>query len=422
MPLQDLTPQLRTRLNRMERAVGWFVTTALVLLLAGFISYIYHAAENKGWFKIKAPFVTYVKSAAGINVGDPVYMMGFPVGQVLSVEPPPPRVPQDVKVVFEIKEPYFRYIWTKGSYVKANSSGLLGRELEVTRATNGFALCSTHPVHHLSLAEVAEHAAKHPNRWQLFQNVYDANSNLVLGAYSQLVTTNADGSLDTTNLDRLTALKIGGLYVYDNQVKRHGIVSVWNRQLEHYEEAGEEPVYLAMDETPALTERLDQIVAQVQTALPGILAITNRINLILDHTADVTSNLNHTLVSAQPMVTNFALLSGNLRTPGGLGAWVLNTNGMDQVTLALTNINTLLAHSDTNLDAIADDIAVSLIHLGNITSNLDVQVQNNPQALSNIMKTIVDSDDMIQGLKRHWLLRSAFKTKKTNAPPVKPTH
>ena len=252
--------------------------------------------------------------------------------------------------------------------------------------------------------------------------MYDANSNLVLGAYSQLVTTNADGSLDTTNLDRLTALKIGGLYVYDNQVKRHGIVSVWNRQLEHYEEAGEEPVYLAMDETPALTERLDQIVAQVQTALPGILAITNRINLILDHTADVTSNLNNTLVSAQPMVTNFALLSGNLRTPGGLGAWVLNTNGMDQVTLALTNINTLLAHSDTNLDAIADDIAVSLIHLGNITSNLDVQVQNNPQALSNIMKTIVDSDDMIQGLKRHWLLRSAFKTKKTNAPPVKPTH
>ena len=152
------------------------------------------------------------------------------------------------------------------------------------------------------------------------------------------------------------------------------------------------------------------------------MAITNRINLILDHTADVTSNLNNTLVSAQPMVTNFALLSGNLRTPGGLGAWVLNTNGMDQVTLALTNINTLLAHSDTNLDAIADDIAVSLIHLGNITSNLDVQVQNNPQALSNIMKTIVDSDDMIQGLKRHWLLRSAFKTKKTNAPPVKPTH
>ena len=31
MALQDLTPQLRTRLNRMERAVGWFVLLGLIL-------------------------------------------------------------------------------------------------------------------------------------------------------------------------------------------------------------------------------------------------------------------------------------------------------------------------------------------------------------------------------------------------------
>jgi len=36
MALQDLTPQLRTRLNRMERAVGWFVVLAAVLLILGF--------------------------------------------------------------------------------------------------------------------------------------------------------------------------------------------------------------------------------------------------------------------------------------------------------------------------------------------------------------------------------------------------
>ena len=35
MALQDLTPQLRTRLSRMERAVGWFVFLATVLLLVG---------------------------------------------------------------------------------------------------------------------------------------------------------------------------------------------------------------------------------------------------------------------------------------------------------------------------------------------------------------------------------------------------
>ncbi len=80
MALQDLTPQLRTRLSRMERAVGWFVFLATALLLFGFGYYIYHTAERKGWFKIKAPFFTYVQSSAGLNVGDPVYMMGFAVG------------------------------------------------------------------------------------------------------------------------------------------------------------------------------------------------------------------------------------------------------------------------------------------------------------------------------------------------------
>jgi hypothetical protein len=32
----------------------------------------------------------------------------------------------------------------------------------------------------------------------------------------------------------------------------------------------------------------------------------------------------------------------------------------------------------------------------------------------------MDADDLVQGLKRHWLLRSAFRTK-TNAPAMAPT-
>ena len=77
MALQDLTPQLRTRLSRMERAVGWFVFVATALLLFGFGYYIYHTAERKGWFVIKATFHTYVQSSAGLNVGDPVVYDGF---------------------------------------------------------------------------------------------------------------------------------------------------------------------------------------------------------------------------------------------------------------------------------------------------------------------------------------------------------
>jgi ABC-type transporter Mla subunit MlaD len=122
MALQDLTPQLRTRLSRMERAVGWFVFVAAALLLFGFGYYLYHTAERKGWFVIKAKFHTYIQSSAGLSVGDPVYMMGFPVGQIDSVHPMQPRDPHNVEVLFEIRDPFFRYIWTGGSYVKVNAA------------------------------------------------------------------------------------------------------------------------------------------------------------------------------------------------------------------------------------------------------------------------------------------------------------
>jgi hypothetical protein len=46
-------------------------------------------------------------------------------------------------------------------------------------------------------------------------------------------------------------------------------------------------------------------------------------------------------------------------------------------------------------------------------------VQADTNLLGGISKTIADTDDFVQGLKRHWLLRSAFKTKATNAPAKK---
>src|SRR5258706_9998913 len=172
MGLQDLTPQLRTRLSRMERAVGWFVFLATALLLFGFGYYIYHTAERKGWFKIKAPFHIYVLSSAGLNVGDDVYMMGFAVGKITSVEPQKPYEKYNVQVKFEILEPYFRYIWTGGSYVKVNGADFLGkRQLEVTRGTNGPAVCVTQPGFIKNNSQLEQLGATENNRWQLYQDV-----------------------------------------------------------------------------------------------------------------------------------------------------------------------------------------------------------------------------------------------------------
>ena len=39
----------------------------------------------------------------------------------------PPCDPHNVRVEFEIVDPYFRYIWTGGSYLKVNSADFLGK-------------------------------------------------------------------------------------------------------------------------------------------------------------------------------------------------------------------------------------------------------------------------------------------------------
>jgi hypothetical protein len=88
---------------------------------------------------------------------------------------------------------------------------------------------------------------------------------------------------------------------------------------------------------------------------------------------------------------------------------------------ALTNLNVLLVNADTNLNTLSDQVGMSLDNVADITSNLNVQVQANSNMLWGISKMVTDSDDFVQGLKRHWLLRSAFKTKHTNAPPASVT-
>jgi len=327
MALQDLTPQLRTRLSRMERAVGWFVFLAAALLLFGFGYYLYHTAERKGWFKIKAPFLTYVQSASGLSVGDPVYMMGFPVGEITSVAPQKPYEKHNVKVEFEIREPFFRYIWTGGSYVKINAAGFLNqRQLEVTRATNGYAIVVTQPVYVKTVDELKQLVTEQPDQWQLSQEVFDANSNLIFGAYT---------TLDESNLQVLAGMRLesNSLYAYNNQEKdKHFIVASWDGRYHHYKifKPGDDTAWLRAVESPPVSDQLQGMVTQIQQALPIVLALTNKLAAVLDNAANATSNLNTTIVEAQPVMTNLAIMSAPLREPGGLGVWALGTNGDQQ--------------------------------------------------------------------------------------------
>ena len=412
----------------MERVVGWFVFLATALLLAGFGYYLYHTAELKGWFVIKAKFHTYVQSSAGLTVGDPIVMMGFPVGNLTRVHAMPPGDAHNVLLEFEIREPYFRYITREGSVVIVNSAGFLNqRQLEITRGTNhSYALCVTQPVFDKTIPEVKKLIGHATNQWQLAQDVFDADSNVVYQAYT---------ILDRTNLARMAGLytwatagnlvRIGDLpppsntiCVYDNTLVRNRIVGAWHERRRRYINytLEKDSAWLKPVEPVGVGDRLAQVVEQVQQALPNFFALTNQLNRILDHTADLTSNLNAAVVEIRPAMTNVAPTLANvagltslLREPGGMGVWALGTNGSVQLTGVLTNVNSLLVNTDTNLNTLVFSLGQTLDHVADITSNLNAQVRADPNMLAGISKAIGDTDDLIQGLKRHWLLRSAFK-------------
>ena len=67
------------------------------------------------------------------------------------------------EVEFEIRDPYFRYIWPGGSYAKVNAADFLGkRQLEITRGTNGPAIVVTQPVFGKTIDELKQLVAAEP--------------------------------------------------------------------------------------------------------------------------------------------------------------------------------------------------------------------------------------------------------------------
>lgn len=398
MPLQDLSPQLRTRLSRMERGVGWFVFLATLLLLFGFGYYLYNVAVQRGWFVTKANFHIFVETSTGLNVGDPVTIMGFSVGHITNVHPMRPGTPHNVEVQFEVFEPYFRYIWSQGSVVKINPAGFLNqREIEVTRGTNGYAICVTQPITvFTNLDDLKANVDAEPGQWQLAQEIYDPGSNLLFRAYTWLT---------DSNLERIRGLNPGSVTAYNNREADKHYIAAWWRPRDHtYQQftTNEETAWLPVAETPPVADRLQAMISEVQNALPNFLALTNQLTRILSNTANVTSNLDQTVEQTHPLLTNADTFIARLDT--NLSITILETHPL------LTNANELVANLNTNVSATLENLAM-------ITSNLNAQVQANSNMLGGMAKTIHDYDTFVQGLKRSWLLRHLYKNEKTNAEP-----
>jgi ABC-type transporter Mla subunit MlaD len=349
MPLQDLTPELRTRLSRVERVVGVFVLLATLLLLAGFAYYLRHTAAAKGWFTPKVAYYTYLRNANGLKAGDPVKLMGFAVGEITRVEAMPPFDQYDVYIEFQIKSPYYGYLWSDSKVKVAAADFLGGRYLEVTKGINGK------------------------------PTVREEKKALFLLA---------DAGKDL------------------------------------YESAATRKLYgLEAMESPAVTDQLQVLVAKVEAAMPGILGITNRVNdilasstLAINRAAAAITNLDATVVSARPVLTNLAVITAQLRDPrGSFGEWIIPTNINRQVQTTLASANQTLVTANTNMVEIAAGLKRTLDDSAQITSNLNAQVQANSLILSEISALVIHADELMQGLKRNWLLKSSF-TGVTNEP------
>src|SRR5215212_4108020 len=160
MALNDLTPQLRTRLGRLERVVGWFVTIATVLLLFGLGYYVYNIAQRQGWFLHKVYYYTYARTAGGLKVGDPVRLMGRDAGEIMEIQTMGPFDPYNIYVRFRVRDPYFGYLWEDSRARIAAGDFLGNRYIEVTKGTNGYPTYMTDDFKKVSMAEAQDLVGK----------------------------------------------------------------------------------------------------------------------------------------------------------------------------------------------------------------------------------------------------------------------
>ena len=222
MALQDLTPQLRTRLSRLERVVGWFVTIATLLLAAGLAYYAYQLAERRGAFKRKMPYFTFVRNATGLKVGDPVKMMGFNAGEIVEITPQPPDDAYfNVYVRFRISEPYDGYLW-EDSRAKVGATDFLGnRFIEVTKGTNGSPTYLFHPFREMPLKEAE--GLLGTNTWTFSQRILDPGVNGEV--------TRPFFPLAKEALDRVRQLGSNSIQVADESLKTKRATGIWDKKL-----------------------------------------------------------------------------------------------------------------------------------------------------------------------------------------------
>ena len=355
MPINDLTPQLRTHLDRVEKWVGMFVFIATIIALVAISYYTYSTAVRKGWTKKKVPYFTLVSSADGLKVGDPVMLMGFKAGTITSVTPNAPDDYFNITVQFDIWEPYYGYLWTD-SDVRLKSSLLGGKTLEVSKGGQ---------------------------------------------------------SGNTDNLSATYSEKDGKFYVWQDPTDDEPTGKWKDEPIKK----GDMGYFLACYEGADVMGSANDLVAQLTNGLPGFLSLTNQIATLLEESTALIKNANGTITNLDPVVSNVQTISSMLTNEhGSLGEWVIPPEMNSQIVETIGTAKGTVQTTQTNIAVLSQSLNQSLLNLADITGNLRQQVQANSYMLSSISSLVIDLDDLVQGLKRNWLLKGSFAPQ-TNVIP-----
>jgi ABC-type transporter Mla subunit MlaD len=173
-------------------------------------------------------------------------------------------------------------------------------------------------------------------------------------------------------------------------------------------------VWLPTQETPPVTEQVGRLISAVESAIPPF---TNRLHEVLVGTSEALTNLSTVTHSIMPTISNLTLLSARLNeSDGALGRWLFPTNFDEQLDATLVAARSSFATAqetmtgvDSNFVVLMQKLGLSLDNLATITSNLNAQAQSNTNVLSEVSDMIRHTDQLVQGLKRHWFFKGAFK-------------
>ena len=360
--MHDLTPQIRTRLRRVEWLVLAFLVGSGLLFLLALGWWLKTTGDARGWFVTEVPYYTYLDNAGAIREGTPVKMMGFTIGKVDSVTtaedtPYNRSMKFNVYVHFLVREPYYGYIHSD-SICRLGGTGvdlLGGSWLELTRAEG--------------------------------QGV------------PTVVTSNAIPQV----LNDQFAYKSPSLERTNKYLVYHPFKS---------RDSG---YFMATIHSVSLMDNAEDTVAMVHEALPGL---TNAIAGILGDLQRITSDLRPAL--ARPGGLGELVIPTNLMR--GLETTLNDLHRtQDNLQPVITNAGVTLAvatETAQELKPLFLQVQGAVSNVQALVVSLESQVAStnlvgNFSRLADKAALLADTTDTL--MRRHWLFRSAFKTNEPNS-------